>query len=115
MSNQFLFARMASPRDLRPAHRRWNGNDRSQRNHNGAVPLAEDPFDVVLNWKASPTAPVCPVGCFRLDLAQLLSAGYVRLDKRRGHIRLRFFHDDDGCVYIETAQGRPRLLIGRAD
>jgi len=113
MSKHFLFARMASPKDLKPTHRRWNGNDRSQRNHNGAVPLSDDPLDIVLNWKASPAAPVHPVGCFRLNLADLLSAGYIRLDNKRGHVRLRFFHDNDGCVYIEITHGRPRLLIGK--
>jgi hypothetical protein len=72
----FLFARMASPTDLSASHRTWNGNDTSQRNHNGAVPLAEDPLDIVLNWKSSAKAIAKLVGCFRLNLPALLAAGY---------------------------------------
>lgn len=113
MSNNFLFARMATPEDLAPAHRCWNGNDRSLRNHNGAVPLAELPFDIVLNWKASPAAPVHHVGCFRLNLAALLAEGYIRSDRKPGHVRLRFFHDKDECIYIEARPGGPRLLVGK--
>jgi hypothetical protein len=115
MSSPFLFARMASPEDLSPGHRCWNGNDQSQHNHHSAVPMTEDPLDLVLNWKASATAPAHHVGCFRLNLAALLSAGYVRPDKKRAHVRLRFFHAADDCIYIEAHPGGPRLLVGKVN
>ena len=108
-----LFIKMASPADLSPGHRAWNGNDRTNRNYHNAVPLDEDPFDIALKWKASPSAPLRPVGCFRLNLAALLAEGFIRRDQMAGHVRLRFFHDLDDCIYIETWSGAPRLLIGK--
>jgi hypothetical protein len=52
------------------------------------------------------------VGCFRLDLPQLLAAGLVRLE-RRGEVRLRFFHDPDGKIYLQTRLDAPRFMLGR--
>ena len=109
-----LFSRVRSEEDLSQP-RRWNGNDRSQRNHNGAVPLSEDPLEIILRWKKSPEHPARPVGCFRLNLRALLEAGYIRADNKLGHVRLRFFHDHDGSIYIEVRPGRPRLLIGKVE
>ena len=109
----FLFTRMASHTELSPKHRCWNGNDRTQRNHNGAVPLDENPFDIQLCWKASPRAPVHEVGCFRLNLSALLAAGYIRPDRKVNHVRLRFFHHHDNGIYIEARPGGPCLLIGK--
>jgi hypothetical protein len=111
--SESLFTLLKSPAELAPGHRHWNGNDRSLRNHNGAVPLAQDPLDIVLHWKASPSAPLRPVGCFRLKLSALLAAGYIRHDRKAKQVRLRFFHDRDDGIYIEARPGGPRLLIGK--
>jgi hypothetical protein len=109
--NEVLFSRMRSEAVL-SSPRRWNGNDRSDRNHNGAVPVAEDPLDIVLTWKESPSHQPRSVGAFRLHLQALLEAGYIRKDTRPAHVRLRFFHDTDEVIYIETSAGKPRLPVG---
>jgi hypothetical protein len=106
------FIHFNTPADLSMKHRRWNGNDQTQRNHHGAVPLARDPFDLVLNWKSSPNASLKQVGCYRLNLAALLAAGFIRRDTKPRHVRVRFYHDLDGSVYIEAQQDGPRLLVG---
>lgn len=53
------------------------------------------------------------MGCFRLKLAALLAAGYIRQDRIANHVRLRFFHDHDDGIYIEARQGGPRLAVVR--
>jgi hypothetical protein len=111
--SESFFTLLKSPAELAPGHRRWNGNDRSLRNHNAAVPLAQDPLDIVLHWKASPSAPLRAVGCFRLKLSALLAAGYIRHDRKAKQARLRFFHDHDDGIYVEARPGGPRLLIGK--
>lgn len=107
-----LFSRMCSEAAL-SSPRRWNGNDCSARNHNGAVPIAEDPLDIVLTWKESPRHQPRVVGAFRLHLQALLEAGFIRRDTRPAHVRLRFFHDTDDIIYIETSSGKPRLPVGK--
>lgn len=95
-------------------HRRWNGNDASQRNHNGVVSLDDDPLYLRLAWRRSSSAPAVPVGCFRLDLRQLLAEGYGREEPNHpGHIRLRFYHADDGVIYIQVNRSGPALAVGR--
>ena len=43
----------------------------------------------------------------------LLEAGFIRKDTKPGHVRLRFFHDTDDIIYIETSSGKPRLPVGK--
>jgi len=112
-NNEALFLKFNTPTDLASKHRRWNGNDDTQRNHHAAVLLAADPFDLALNWKTSSAAPPKVVGYYRFNLKALLNAGYIRPDTRPHHVRLRIFHDHDGSFYIEARHGGPRLLIGK--
>ena len=112
--NGELFTCFLSEEDLGTRPRQWNGNDATDRNHHSLVPLDEHPFDIVLGWKRSGDSPSRPVGCFRLNLANLVEAGYV-MKAKQGQVRLRFFHDTDGCVYIQAKPGGPGLLVGKVE
>jgi len=112
--NDELFTCFLSEAGLGARPRRWNGNDATDRNHHGLVPFAEQPFDLVLGWKRSGDSSFRSVGCFRLNLANLVKAGYIEAAKR-GKVRLRFFHDIDGCVYVQAKPGGSRLLVGKVE
>src|SRR5450759_4067908 len=83
--------------------RRWCGNDDSARQHHGVVSLAESPLVLELSWRESRTAPKALVCRVRLDLPLLLHEGLVRTEDA-AHVRLRFFHDHDGQVYVQCRQ-----------
>jgi hypothetical protein len=94
--------------------RDWTGNDESDRNHNGKVPLSESPLRLRLSWKKSPEESARPIGIFDLDLRRLLKAGYVRPEpKSENKVRLRFYHGWDNVVYIQVNLKEPGLPIGR--
>ena len=97
-----VFTRLASEADLRPKFHHWTGNDASGRHHNGPVPRAETSLDMFLEWKASKNSVVRPVGYFRFNMTALLANGYIRVDRKPGHLRLRFVHSD-GRIYIQQA------------
>jgi hypothetical protein len=99
-------------RELPPKHRRWNGNDRSNREHHAAIDFEKTVF-LSLNWKADTNAPTQFVGAFEINLEGLLKEGFVRIEETTGKVRLRFYHDADGIIYIQTKSGRPRLPVGR--
>ena len=92
--------------------RRWAGNDDSARNHNGVVRLSESPLTLALSWRSARKKPAAFVGCFRLDLHQLLTSGLVRIE-RRGEVRLRFIHDHDGKIYLQSRLNGPRFVLGK--
>jgi|ERR1035437_1523975 hypothetical protein len=94
------------------ADRTWAGNDESARNHNGVVRLSESPLTLALSWRYGKGKPATIVGCFRLDLPQLLANGLVRAE-RRGEVRLRFFHDHDGKIYLQTRLDAPCFVLGK--
>ena len=64
-----------------------------------------------LLWKRNAQAMPQPIGLFKLDLAGLLKAKYIKQDKP-GHVRVRFVHADDGFVYVQVRPGAPRLRVG---
>jgi hypothetical protein len=68
-----------------------------------------------LSWKRSPNDPVHLIGVFDLDLRKLLADGYVRVEPKteEKEIRVRFYHDADGVIYIQTKMGEPKLPVGR--
>ena len=107
-----LFLKFNTPSELASKHRRWNGNDDTNRNHHSDVSLNTKPFDLALSWKSSSSATPKIVGYYRFNLQALLNAGYIRRETRPHHVRLRIFHDHDGSFYIEARHGGPRLLIG---
>lgn len=92
--------------------RRWCGNDDSARNHHGVIPLSSSPVDLELSWKASKNASAKVIGRMRLDLQALLAEGLVRREDSES-VRVRFFHDDDGKIYIQTKLDESRFLVGR--
>ena len=93
----------------------WTGNDESGRHYHIKVSLNSSPMRLRLSWKRSPADPVHPIGVFDLDLRKLLADGYVRVEPKteEKEIRLRFYHDADGLIYIQTKMGEPKLPIGR--
>lgn len=94
--------------------RDWTGNDESDRNHNGKVPLSESPLRLRLSWKKGPKDSARLVGIFDLDLKQLLKAGYIRYEpKSKDEVRLRFYHDWDNVVKIQVNSKEESLPIGR--
>jgi len=94
--------------------RDWTGNDESERNHNGKVPLSESPLRLRLSWKKCPKDSARLVGIFDLDLKQLLRAGYIRYEpKSEDEVRLRFYHDWDNVVKIQVNSKEQGLPIGR--
>ena len=92
--------------------RKWTGNDDNARNHNGPVRLDEDPLFLHLRWRSGRQGSRKEIGLFRLALGGLLAEGYVRPE---GHdkVRLRFYHDYDGAIYIQHKLDRPRIAVGR--
>ena len=99
--------------DLSKPDRRWCGNDDSARNHHGVVPLSSSQVDLELSWKSSKTASAKLIGRMRLDLRALLAEGLVRREDSSS-VRLRFFHDHDGKIYIQAKLNEARFLVGRA-
>ena len=93
--------------------RSWTGNDTSGRAHHGVIPLASSPLELSLSWRESAQHPSKLVGCFRLDLHRLLADGVIRSEDAK-FVRVRFFHDLDGGVYLQTKRDAPRVLVGRA-
>lgn len=106
-----LVAVVASPEQLTRPHR-WTGNDCSHRHHHSSVQSGADPFELVLHWKTGPSETPHLIGCFRLHLAKLLEADYIRRDAP-GHVRVRFFHDHSDDIFIEAKAGGPRLRVGK--
>lgn len=93
----------------------WIGNDKSGRHNHNKVSLNSSPLKLRLSWKKSPDHPVHFIGVFDLDLRKLLAAGYVRIESKTDEkeVRLRFYHDVDDVIYIQTKIGEPRLPVGR--
>src|ERR1035437_1600465 len=87
------------------ADRTWAGNDESARNHNGVVRLSESPLTLALSWRYGKGKPATIVGCFRLDLPQLLANGLVRAERRGEGWRRCFFHPH-GKNYFPTRPPR---------
>jgi hypothetical protein len=101
-----------SESDLSKNHRDWTGNDESgDYRHHGVVLLSESPLDIRLRWKSAPGAQVQLIGCYRLDLGDLLSKGFVRMEDKDS-IRLQFVHHQDRGIYIRVREDTPRLRIG---
>ena len=90
--------------------------DDNRRHYHRPVRVAVSPYFVALAWRASASAPVHPLGTYRLDLPALLAAGYVRPDRRgdESEVRVRFYRGDDGGIYLQPRLAAPALLVARA-
>jgi hypothetical protein len=97
---------------LSRADRAWTGNDDSHRNHHGIVSLSESPVKLSLSWREAKERPAKPIGTFRLHLDVLLTNRLIRREDYES-VRVRFFHDRDGHVYLQLNLSEPRVLVGR--
>jgi hypothetical protein len=94
--------------------RDWTGNDTSARQHHSIVSLSEGRLRLRLSWKKSRDDSPRVVGVFDLQLQQLLDKQFVRVEKGvENAIRLRFYHDPDGMIYIQVNRKGPKLPIGK--
>jgi hypothetical protein len=104
----------AFPPTVRP--RRWVLRDDNQQHYHGVVRLSEGPAYVELRWKPSAAGAEQLVGRYRLHLAELLAADYVRFE-REGEpgddVRLRFYRGAGEVVYVQARADRPGLAVGR--
>ena len=105
--------------DLPPGRRarRWVLRDDNQQHYHGVLSLDEDPVYLELHWKANARAQAQLVGSYRLHLAPLLAAGYVRRERNDtpAGVRLRFYRGNRGVVYIQVRDDQPALPIGVVD
>lgn len=82
--------------------------------HAKGVKLSESPLYLDLNWKRTRIGSVRRLGIFRLDLNGLLRDGFIRPESEGSYcsdVRLKIFRADDGCFYVQTRQGEPKLFI----
>jgi hypothetical protein len=78
------------------------------------VRLSDRPYYLELYWRKTANDPAVRVGFFRLDLAGLRRAGYIRSESENSQdswVRLRLFRANDGKVYVQTKQDEPKLQI----
>lgn len=107
-------ARRVQNSEVSEIRRDWTGNDESARNHHGRVDLRESPLKLRLSWKRSSKDPVHLIGVYELDLRELLTAGYARIERNtQNEIRLRFYHGYDDVIYIQVNSKEPGLPVGR--
>jgi hypothetical protein len=74
--------------DDAPTERRWTGRDDNNANFYGKIPLIESIVTLTLSWKRDTNANPVVVGRLRLNMEQLVEAGYAR--KVTGAYILRF-------------------------
>jgi len=85
--------------ELPVEHRCWTGNDANRRSYHGKIPAGENPVYLELHWRKDKNASKKLVGGFILDVAALKKEGYLVQDPRGG-IRVKFFHESDGGIYV---------------
>jgi hypothetical protein len=118
MDARFLFIRLA---EGAAADRHWNATDETGgptkeggRTWHEFIPRKESPMDVALTWRTEKNAPPSSIGVYRLDLEELLKAGYIRADKSDGRdgFRIMFVYARNGCIYLQRDPDSPRLVVG---
>jgi hypothetical protein len=98
--------------------RRWVLRDDNQQHYHGCIDLRDDPLILELRWKADLRGREQLVGLYRLHLAALLDAGFIRRegdDPTSPEVRLRFYRGDRGVVVIQVNPGEPALPVGMVD
>ena len=113
MRNAVLCEPIAPPSADVQWQRRWTLREDNHAHHHCRVRVSESPLYLCLSSRRSKAAPKLHVGWFRLDLAGLLRAGYVRhdpIDLNGSDLRLRIVHADDG-FYVQWRRDQPRLLM----
>src|SRR5262249_54070722 len=92
------------PSGVHPRH--WVIRDANQQQYQGVVPFDESPMYLELYWKATARDRDQLVGRFRLDLARLLDAGYVRRESV-SDVRIRLNRGDRGVIAIQVDSDAP--------
>jgi len=98
--------------------RRWVLRDDNQQHYHGLIPLGDDPAIIELLWKPDTHSREQLVGVYRLDLAGLLGAGYIRREgdaPEAGSVRVRFHRGERGVVSLQVNSDGPALPIGTVD
>ncbi len=112
--SQFLFIRLVN--DIEGG-RSWNGNDeKAGRTWHGFIPEGENPTDIKLQWQTNTAAPLRYIGTYRLNLTELLKAGYIKTKSKGGKegFEVECIHAHNDCIYIQTNKNScsPRLAVG---
>lgn len=98
--------------------RRWVLRDDNQQHYHGRIPLDQDPTYLELRWKRDGRSRDQLVGRYRLHLAELVRAGYARLEgepAKATEVRLRVARGDRGVILVQARHGEPALPIGTVD
>jgi hypothetical protein len=106
----------AAPSDS--AIRRWVLRDDNQQHYHGVIPLRDDPVILELQWKSDARSQEQVVGIYRLHLAALLEAGYIRREGDRPEqpeVRVRFHRGERGVVSLQVNADGAALPVGTVD
>lgn len=96
--------------------KRWVLRDDNGQNHHGIVDSSKGSVVIELSWKANTHDAPKLVGAYRLDLDGLLAAGIIRREPQAGRgarVRVRFYRERDGVIYLQQRRDRPRLAVGQ--
>ena len=93
-----------------PTEREWNFRDDNYQHFHGDIPEDQPVVSLTLNWRADAESQPMLVGRYKIDLRQLLKAGYVR-ENSRG-ILLRFQRSRE-LIEIAINRSRRGLVVGR--
>jgi len=94
----------------------WVLRDDNRQHYHGLMSLDESPAFIELRWKPNKSGREQIVGYFRLYLAELLAANFIRFeheDVAGKKVRVRFYRGDDGVIFIQSRTDRPALPIGQ--
>ncbi len=91
----------------------WNANEKGGHgSQHEPVHLSADPVTIKLTWARDAQSPSRYIGTYRLHLRELLDDGYIGLDARQGHVRVKFVNVDQ---VIRLARGKKTshyLVVG---
>ncbi len=96
--------------------RRWVLRDDNDQHYHGVLSLDESPVSIELRWKPNKSGREQIVGHYRLHLAELLAADFIRFEREGTvgkQVRLRFYRGAAGVIFIQSRMDRPALPIGQ--